>query len=298
MRKRGIDRDVDGPLPAAVLTAETAVDAGSPDARALRLNDEILTTHLNEVFANHFRNHRRCPFGVRVSHLFKRIFDICFLLAGAVVALPLMACGAVATLIDTGRPIFYVQSRRVRFGRIARIYKMRTLLVGSDRNLDALISVKHHGKFLNVAKDNTRYTRIGRWLERLWIVELPQLLNIARGEMSVVGNRPIPDYVINALGPSAEVIERFASPQGLTGYVQAIGRDDVTDEERILLEYHYSDVFERGNVFLEDMKIVFLTTLAYFGKTITVAHFLGNDYRTRYRNFFTEGEERESSHGC
>lgn len=221
-----------------------------------------------------------------MNHLLKRVFDMLFLLAAVVVALPLILIGGLATLVDTGWPVFYVQTRRVRFGRCARIYKMRTLDVGSDKRLDALVSVKHHGKFLNVSKDCSRYTRVGRWLERLWIVELPQVLNILRGEMSVVGNRPIPDYVINALGPAVETIERFASPQGLTGYVQSIGRDDVTDEERILLEYHYSDVFERGDVFLEDLKIIACTIAAYFGKQITVGHFLGEDYKVRYAAFF------------
>ncbi|NOT01006.1 MAG: methyltransferase domain-containing protein [Phycisphaerales bacterium] len=252
----------------------------------LRLHNEALTRKLDGVFAEHFAVARRCALSVRLHHVAKRLFDIAFLMVGAVIALPLIVMGGAATLLDTGRTVFYVQSRRVRFGRLARIYKMRTLVMGADKKLDRLVSVKHHGKFLNVDKRDCRYTRVGRWLERLWIVELPQLLNIARGEMSVVGNRPIPDYVINALGPTAEVIERFASPQGLTGYVQCIGRDDVTDEERILLEYHYSDVYDRGRVFFEDVKIIICTVAAYFGKTITVGHFLGGDYRLRYRTFF------------
>lgn len=258
----------------------------------MSLQNDGLRRRLDAIFAEHFRVPRRCAFWVRVSHLLKRVFDLFFLLVGSVVAIPVVTMACLATWLDTGRPFFYVQSRRVRFGRIARIYKMRTLVVGADKKLDALVSVKLHGKFLNIAKDCKTYTAAGRWLERLWIVELPQLLNIARGQMSVVGNRPIPDYVLDALGPETEVIERFASPQGLTGYVQCIGRDDVTDEERILLEYYYSGVFERGNVFFEDLKIIAHTVAAYFGKQITPAHFLGADYKTRYRTFFTTVGER------
>lgn len=265
---------------------DPSASGGSQAPATLSLQNDGLRRRLDAIFAEHFRVPRRCTFRVRVSHLLKRMFDLFFLLVGSAVAIPVCAVACLAIWLDTGRPFFYVQARRVRFGKIARIYKIRTLVVGADKKLDTLVSVKHHGKFLNIAKDCATYTAAGRWLERLWIVELPQLLNIVRGEMSVVGNRPIPDYVLDALGPETEVIERFASPQGLTGYVQCIGRDDVTDEERILLEYYYSRVFERGNVFLEDLKIIAHTVAAYFGKQITPAHFLGADYRTRYRTFF------------
>ncbi len=287
MQKRGIEGNWSTPAQVSPEVGECGAfvpDLGA--AAPLELHNDNLKDRLDATFADHFRTARRCSFRVRVNHLLKRVFDMLFLLAGLIVAGPLILLGGLGTLLDTGWPIFYVQTRRVRFGRRARIFKMRTLTVGSDRQLDALVSVKHHGKFLNVSKDCSRYTRVGRWLERLWIVELPQVMNIARGEMSVVGNRPIPDYVINALGPTAEAIERFASPQGLTGYVQSIGRDDVSDEERILLEYHYSDVFERGDVFLEDLKIIACTVAAYFGKQITVGHFLGENYKVRYATFF------------
>jgi lipopolysaccharide/colanic/teichoic acid biosynthesis glycosyltransferase len=106
---------------------------------------------------------------------------------------------------------------------------------------------------------------VGRWIERLWIVELPQLWNVLRGDMSLVGNRPIPDYVIAALGATPEVLERFASPQGLTGFVQVIGRDRVSDAERLALEFKYSRIFEEGDVFLTDLRIILMTLLVYVG---------------------------------
>ncbi len=242
----------------------------------IALHNPALSQRLDALFDRQFRIPRRSTFRVSVNHALKRGLDIVVAGTGLLFVWPVILVAAIATLCDTGRPVFYSQVRRIRFGRRARIYKMRTLVVGADRNLDALVNIKTNGRFLNIAKSAKSYTRVGRWLERLWIVEVPQLWNVVKGEMSLVGNRPIPDYVIGVLGPTPEVAERFASPQGMTGYTQILGREEVTDEERIQLEYHYSRVFEYGNVFLEDLRIIWLTTQAYLGvgRRRTVGDFL------------------------
>ncbi|MBI4581047.1 MAG: sugar transferase [Planctomycetes bacterium] len=235
--------------------------------RRIRLHDPELTRRLDTLFDEHFGRPRTPSARVRLNHLAKRVLDLTVAVVGLAVLWPALLVAAIATLCDTGRPIFYSQMRRIRFGRQARIYKMRTMFQGADGNLDQLVNIKNNGRFLNVAKAQSSYTRMGRILERLWIVELPQLWNVLKGEMSLVGNRPIPDYVIGVLGPTHEVAERFAGPQGLTGYTQIIGRENVTDEERIQLEYHYSRVFEKGNVFIEDLRIIVITALTYLGLT-------------------------------
>lgn len=260
-------------------TSQLRADAASaaPDAPRLVLHDAELSRRLDGLFDAHFTAPRRSSARVRTNHVLKRLLDVGSALVGLALIWPIMLLAALATLLDTGRPVFYSQSRRIRFGRRATIYKMRTLVIGADRKLDALVSIKHNGKFLNITKQADSYTRVGRWLERLWIVELPQLWNVLTGQMSMVGNRPIPDYVINALGPAPEVVERFASPQGMTGYVQILGRDNVTDDQRIQLEYRYSRVYEDGDVFFEDLRIIALTVLSYLGlvRGLTVERFLG-----------------------
>lgn len=235
------------------------------DVAVIRLNDPELAARLDRVFASHFANRRSPTLRVRCNQALKRLTDIVCASIGLVLAAPLIGLAALGTLADTGLPVFYSQVRRIRFGRQARIYKMRTLVTGADRCLGKLVSIKQNGRYLNIAKDESSYTRVGRVLEHLWIVELPQLWSVLRGEMSLVGNRPLPDYVINALGAEGELLERFSSPQGLTGYVQIIGRDYVTDEERTALEVLYSRVYDEGDVFLEDLRIVWLTVLAYLG---------------------------------
>jgi lipopolysaccharide/colanic/teichoic acid biosynthesis glycosyltransferase/SAM-dependent methyltransferase/NAD-dependent dihydropyrimidine dehydrogenase PreA subunit len=258
---------------------QTANQPAVSDKTRIVVNDPELRDRLDRLFTEHFRVHRQPTLRITINHAFKRLLDIGASFLGMLLCWPILVVAGIATSLDTGRPIFYSQIRRIRFGRQARIHKMRTLVVGADRKLDKLVSIKQCGRFLNIAKDVSSYTRVGRWLERLWIVELPQIWNVFLGQMSLVGNRPIPDYVIDALGPTAEVIERFASPQGLTGYVQIIGRDNVTDQERIRLEYEYSRIFEKGDVFLEDLRIMALTVMSYlgFGRPRTAADFLNRD---------------------
>ena len=249
------------------LTSDVFVPAAPSTAagrmQSIRLNDPELTARLDALFAEHFANPRRPTLRVQVNHVLKRTLDVLVAGLGLMLMWPVIGIAALATLCDTGRPIFYSQIRRIRFGRRARIYKLRTMYHGADRNLDALVDIKNNGRFLNVAKAEASYTPAGRILERLWLVEVPQLWNVLCGEMSLVGNRPIPDYVIGVLGPTHEVAERFAGPQGMTGYTQIIGREHVTDEERIQLEYRYSQVFEKGDVFIEDLRIILITALTY-----------------------------------
>lgn len=267
---------------ASVADIRWAAPAAAGDECRIRLHDPVLSQQLDALFERQFATPRHAGFRVRVNHALKRGLDVVVSAAGLFLLWPVLLAAAVATLWDTGRPVFYSQVRRIRFGRRARIYKMRTLVVGADRHLHALVNIKSNGRFLNIAKSASSYTRVGRWLERLWIVELPQLWNVLKGEMSLVGNRPIPDYVIEVLGPTPEVAERFASPQGMTGYTQIVGRDAVTDEERIALESHYSRIFEEGSVFLEDLRIIAMTVLAYLGigRRRTADDFLPAGWRT------------------
>lgn len=248
-----------------------------PESAQILLHNTEVTGRLDALFLRFFLRRRKSCLRVRINHILKRTLDIVVSATALLLVWPVILISAIATLLDTGAPAFYSQVRRVRFGRKARIYKLRTLFVGTDHKLSALVSIKHNGRYLNITKDAKDYTRVGRTLERLWIVEMPQFWNVLRGEMSLVGNRPLPDYVLNTLKPTAEVVERFASPQGLTGYVQTIGRDEVTDEQRVWLEHHYSRVFETGNVFFEDLRIALLTMLSYvnFGNRMTLERVLG-----------------------
>lgn len=114
----------------------------------------------------------------------KRLFDLCFALPGLVLLAPIFLLIAVLIKLDGGGPVFYRQERVGYRGRRFRIWKFRTMVVGAER----------HG-VLTIGND-PRVTRVGRWLRRFKLDELPQLINVVLGDMSLVGPRPeVPKYV-------------------------------------------------------------------------------------------------------
>lgn len=120
-----------------------------------------------------------------VSGKGKRVFDICLSLFGIVILSPLLALIAVAVKMGDGGPVFFRQERVGHNGRRFRIWKFRTMAVGADKM----------GPLLTVGQD-PRVTKVGWWLRRTKLDELPQLINVLAGEMSLVGPRPeVPRYV-------------------------------------------------------------------------------------------------------
>lgn len=120
-----------------------------------------------------------------VSGKGKRVLDICLSLVGIVILSPLLALIAVAVKMGDGGPVFFRQERVGHNGRRFRIWKFRTMAVGADKM----------GPLLTVGQD-PRVTKVGWWLRRTKLDELPQLINVLAGEMSLVGPRPeVPRYV-------------------------------------------------------------------------------------------------------
>ena len=116
--------------------------------------------------------------------------------------------------------------------------------------------------FLNTPPDSPLYTRTGRVIERLSLTELPQVFHVLRGYMSLVGNRPLPENVVSSLledFPTAR--DRFASPAGLAGPVQLVGRSDLYDNERLLLEIAYCRVVNEAYSWRLDLGILIYVVL-------------------------------------
>ena len=121
-------------------------------------------------------------------------------------------------------------------------------------------------RFLNIPHDSPLYSGVGRMLERSCFTELPQLLYVLRGTMSPVGNRPLPENVIDALReayPGAE--DRFNTPAGLTGPIQLAGRDNLTDVQRLRIEIRYCDVARSSYSMSLDFMILLYTVLVVSG---------------------------------
>jgi lipopolysaccharide/colanic/teichoic acid biosynthesis glycosyltransferase len=159
----------------------------------------------------------------------KRAFDLIASLSGLVLLSPLLAAVAALVARDSPGPVFYRQERVGRHGVRFRIIKFRTMGVGADRA----------GGSLTVGAD-PRVTRVGRWLRALKIDELPQLLNVVRGEMSLVGPRPeVPKYVALYTPEQRRVLE--VRP-GITDLASLTFRDEsallgaAADPERVYVE--------------------------------------------------------------
>ena len=171
----------------------------------------------------------------------KRIFDLFIVISLIWLWLPVVAGSAFVNWLCEGRPVFYMSRRRVYKDRVQMLIKFRTMIRNAVKIASRSTIPVVDKCFLNIPEDSELYTPIGRWLEKLHFTELPQFFQVALGQMTLVGNRPLPDDVCKALNsryPYAP--ERFAILSGMVGPVQLIGRDFLTDDERLQIEIAYA----------------------------------------------------------
>jgi lipopolysaccharide/colanic/teichoic acid biosynthesis glycosyltransferase len=183
---------------------------------------------------------RPASLGQLLDRLAKRLVDIVGSALLLTLLLPLFVLIAVATWIDTGLPIIYKCHRMGRFGRPIVVLKFRTMRDGSHHHLEELLTVDEewaleYGERRKL-RDDPRRTRVGAILRRMSLDELPQLVNVLGGDMSLIGPRP---YFPGELEgrPEAELILRVRP--GITGLWQVNGRADRTFEERVQYDVQY-----------------------------------------------------------
>lgn len=175
----------------------------------------------------------------RAGGLVKRIFDIVVAGGMLLVLSPLMALVALAIKLQDGGPVFYRQQRSGRDGDHFGMLKFRSMVVEADRILPELLELNESDEVLFKMKDDPRVTRLGRILRRYSIDELPQLFNVLRGEMSVVGPRPpLPSEV--EVYPT-DMHRRLLVRPGLTGLWQVSGRSDLPFDEAVRMDLYYVD---------------------------------------------------------
>jgi len=194
----------------------------------------------------------------------KRAFDIFVTVLAAIAWVPALLLSALAILVLEGRPVFYVSTRVVGRNRTARVVKFRTMIKNAELVCNRkVIPVTDGVRFLNTPADSPLYTPIGRLIERIAFTELPQLWLVLKGEMSLVGNRPLPENVMAALREeNADVDARLDTPAGMTGPVQLIGRERLSDAQRLDLERTYCRVALEGNTWRLDFLVLLYTVLA------------------------------------
>jgi exopolysaccharide biosynthesis polyprenyl glycosylphosphotransferase len=174
------------------------------------------------------------PSKLRVpSLMIKRCFDWVAAVAAVIVAAPLMALIALAIRIDSPGPVFFRQERVGRNGRRFRIWKFRSMQAGADLSQAELAHMNAYGDpRLFKMPDDPRVTRVGRFLRRSSLDELPQLFNVLTGEMSLVGPRPPLPCEVDEYEPHHLV--RLAVVPGITGPWQVNGRNLITDFEEVV----------------------------------------------------------------
>jgi lipopolysaccharide/colanic/teichoic acid biosynthesis glycosyltransferase len=180
-----------------------------------------------------------------------RTLDVVGASLGLALTSPALAVAALAIKLDDGGPVFYRQRRVGRDGREFELLKLRTMVVGAE----------HQGAGWAVNRGDPRITRVGRTLRRLSLDELPQLWNVVRGEMSLIGPRPTLAYQVEAYSPRQR--RRLEVKPGVTGWAQIHGRAALPWEERIELDVWY--VENRSP--LVDLKILLRTPRALLGGT-------------------------------
>jgi len=171
-----------------------------------------------------------------VQRAVKRVLDPVAAAVGLVVLSPVYAAIAVAVVVDTGRPILFVSARAGKDARPFRMLKFRTMVP------DAIRVGQEHGLTedpYGIVKDDPRITRVGRFLRRTSLDELPQLANVVSGRMSIVGPRA--DVVEQAARYAERERRRLSVLPGITGWAQVHGRDSISWEERFELDLWYID---------------------------------------------------------
>jgi exopolysaccharide production protein ExoY len=198
-----------------------------------------------------------------LDHMAKRTFDVTFALCFLLVAAPVLILLAIALKLDSPGALFFVQQRVGRGGRMFGCIKLRTMRVDADTVLAHLLATCPTSRAEWAAdhklRNDPRVSRLGRVLRKLSLDELPQLFNILRGEMSVVGPRPIVQAEVVRYGPA--FADYCAVKPGLTGLWQVSGRNDVSYADRVAMDREYR---HRAS-FAFDLGIVLRTVPAVLG---------------------------------
>ena len=186
----------------------------------------------------------------------KRLFDITFSLIGIPILVIITIPVSIAIMIEDGFPIFFSQERTGLYGKSFTLYKYRSMCKAAvDMHNDLIRENELDGPIFKM-KEDPRVTKVGRFLRRSSLDELPQLINILKGEMSFVGPRPLPVYESKRCDD--QQMKRYSIKPGLTCYWQCMGRNNIPFGEWMRLDLKYLE--DAG--FWTDIKIILKTVIA------------------------------------
>ena len=186
----------------------------------------------------------------------KRLFDIVMSLLALIVLSPVFLVTAIAIYLDDKGPVIFSQDRNGINGEVCRMYKFRSMCVNAPELHKELLKMNELDGPAFKMQNDPRVTKVGRFIRKTSIDELPQLINILKGEMSIVGPRPLPTYETEQCTDYQK--QRLLAKPGLTCYWQCSGRNDIPFDEWMELDLMY---IEEAS-FWVDLKIVFMTVVA------------------------------------
>lgn len=191
-----------------------------------------------------------------MNNIIKRFLDIVISGSALIVLLPIMLVISFLIKFDSKGPVFFLQERRTKNGKVFRMLKFRSMVVNAE----------HTGAGLFNYENDPRVTRVGRFLRDSSLDELPQLLNILLGDMAIVGPRPCVVYELGDFDTlNKRYKKRFAVKAGLTGLAQVKGRNNITWDEKVEFDNEYVDLFSRLGILI-DLKIIIETVIKVFHK--------------------------------
>lgn len=201
----------------------------------------------------------------KVYYIFKRLFDIVASLLALILLSPVFLIVSILIRKEDKGSAFFRQSRIGKNGKEIKIYKFRSMVMNGEQVLEKLMAENEdiRNEYLKNKKleNDPRITKIGKFIRKTSIDELPQLINVLKGDMSLVGPRP---YLFREKEDMGEAYKYIVTCKpGITGYWQVSGRSDTTFEERVELEKYYSQHISAWM----DIKILFKTVgVVLFGK--------------------------------
>jgi exopolysaccharide biosynthesis polyprenyl glycosylphosphotransferase len=192
----------------------------------------------------------------RSTLMLKRGFDVLVSSAALLVLAPLVPLVALAIRLDSRGPVIFSQLRAGAGGQPFRMHKLRTMTANAEESLSEIVRLDELREPMFKLRDDPRVTRVGRLLRRFSLDELPQLVNVLRGEMSIVGPRPEQVELVERYEPEHRF--RLAVKPGMTGPMQVFGRGELTFAERLAVELDYVENMSIGR----DLRILFQTVPA------------------------------------
>ncbi|WP_240377988.1 sugar transferase [Bacillus piscicola] len=193
----------------------------------------------------------------------KRVIDLILSILILILLIPLLTVISIIIKLESKGPIFFTQDRVGEHNRVFRIYKFRTMINNAE----------NIGTGLKISGNDPRITRVGKFLRTTSIDELPQIINILKGDMSIIGPRPTIKKVVEQLSEDGK--KRHVVKPGITGLAQVNGRQSLNWSEKIKYDVQYVDSLS----FKLDIKILFLTILVVLKRDGVHKKEISNQYK-------------------